>query len=257
MISIPSELTARVADDAERFAHAAPFPHIVIDDFLPTELAREVYDQFPTVAEMETTYQALNEFKAEQSNFDRLGGPFLKIQPCLSSPELTTNLELLTGIDGLLPDDSQFERGLQEGVDGSCLDILANFNIHTLNNLHRRLNLRVNMNPNWSPVKGGLLELWNTDMSNCDVEVMPAFNRCVIFRTCKTSWHNYRTVHCSDGAPRKLVASYDCMKERPAVETDRKYTTIFKARPDQTATKHVKINLRNRSSNLNNRIVNK
>ena len=57
--------------------------------------------------------------------------------------------------------------------------------------LHRRINVILYLNERWDPAWRGSLELWQRDMSGKAREVVPLFNRAVIFNTDATSFHGH------------------------------------------------------------------
>ncbi|MEE4212888.1 MAG: 2OG-Fe(II) oxygenase, partial [Parvularcula sp.] len=141
-----------------------PFPHIVIDDFLPKELLRRMLEDFP---------------KREKGRFDddhsrlKTGYQMEKIKSplitnmidALNSSPFLDFLERMTGINGLLTDPHQAGGGLHETARGGHLSIHADFNMHSRLRTRRRMNLILFLNENWQDDYGGELELWETDMS--------------------------------------------------------------------------------------------
>ena len=59
-----AELHDRLAAAAPAYAHAEPFPHVVLDDFLPGDVARLVAAEFPRIDGPEWIhYTHVNEHK--------------------------------------------------------------------------------------------------------------------------------------------------------------------------------------------------
>jgi len=117
-------------------------------------------------------------------------------------------LEGLTTIQGLIPDPYFMGGGYHETGRGGKLGIHADFRINDQLHLHRRLNVIVYLNERWQPEWGGALELWDREMKEKRREVMPVFNRCVIFATTATAFHGVPHVRCPAGRSRKSLALY-------------------------------------------------
>jgi Rps23 Pro-64 3,4-dihydroxylase Tpa1-like proline 4-hydroxylase len=56
-------------------------------------------------------------------------------------------------------------------MPGGHLNIHADFNRYTRYDMHRRVNVFIYMNPNWTESYGGHLELWSKDLLRCEQKV--------------------------------------------------------------------------------------
>jgi hypothetical protein len=65
-------------------------------------------------------------------------------------------------------------------------------------------------------------------------EVIPAFNRAVIFECTETSYHGYDVIKVPEGETRKSIYSY---YYSPVAEGVKYQDTIFKPRPDASILK--------------------
>ena len=136
---------------ASAFRTAAPFPHIVIDDFLTTEMYREVQGAFP--APDSAIWKKPENRHTKGKLVTRRGGDDLKESLYderarrvffeLNSGLFVRFLRFLTGIDDLVPDPYLAEGGFHCSEFGSFLDIHADFSHHDVLGLERRLNLFV------------------------------------------------------------------------------------------------------------------
>jgi Rps23 Pro-64 3,4-dihydroxylase Tpa1-like proline 4-hydroxylase len=127
----------------------------------------------------------------------------------LNGPAFIDFLQELTGITGLVPDPHLFGGGLHQIEPGGYLEVHADFNLHPVTRLERRLNLLIYLNKDWQESWGGALELWGSDMTTCEARIKPLFNRCVIFTTSATSFHGHPVpLACPSGVTRKSVALY-------------------------------------------------
>jgi len=143
----------------EAYARAEPFPHVMIDDFLPRSLLARVIAEFPgrrpgrftnAQSDLKTGYQ-----------LDAIESPFItNLLASLNSAAFLGFLESLTGVPGLIADPYYDGGGLHETARGGHLSIHADFNVHEKLALIRRHNLILFLNADWRDEWGGNLELW-------------------------------------------------------------------------------------------------
>lgn len=215
---------------SQQYKAAQPFPHLVIDDFLPEAALDAVLDEFPT-AESEFWYKFDDQFQK------KLGSPAEVFMPS-SARTLTAELNsgyfldflgVLTGIQGLLPDTRLTGGGLHQIKTGGKLGIHVDFNIDPKTRLHRRLNLLLYLNRDWDPAWGGALEL--RDCRNnmaLGREIMPVYNRCVIFGTTETSFHGHpHPLRCPQDVTRKSLALYYYTAHHDDFAPAEKHSTLF------------------------------
>ncbi|HET9483350.1 MAG TPA: 2OG-Fe(II) oxygenase, partial [Xanthomonadales bacterium] len=229
----PSVAAARGAH-ADAFRSAAPFRHVVIEDFLDRELAGRLLAEFPT---FDARY-ALNEMgqvggKAVREEVRALSEPYRTLDAYIQTPEFLRFGSDVTGIPDLLYDPDYVGGGTHENVHGQSLDQHVDFNYHPGTKWHRRLNLIVYLNPGWEEAWGGNLELhrdpWNA-ANDYVRRVQPLMNRCVIFETTESSWHGFTRIELPEERrtrSRKSFAIYLYTKERPREETAPAHATVY------------------------------
>ena len=192
------------------FRNAKPFPHIVIDNFLPKKDAEQLRKSFPNAKNniWVSPYRNINQYgKVGTKNSDKFYCLNDEIYFSLlefNSSTFLRFLEVLTGIEALLPDPGFHGGGLHKILKGGILDIHTDFNEFKKIRLYRRLNALYYLNKNWNPSWGGQLELWDNSKANGGKSIKsiaPIFNRLVIFETTKTSFHGHpnewRSNYCS------------------------------------------------------------
>jgi Rps23 Pro-64 3,4-dihydroxylase Tpa1-like proline 4-hydroxylase len=231
----PNHLQELATASHEAYAQAKPFPHIVIDNFLPEALLNQVLNEFPKVDSID--WQRFNN-SVEKKNASRdelqMGETIRILLYQLNSSTFIKFLETLTGIDGLIPDPHFVGGGLHQIERGGFLKMHVDFNKHTTLNLDRRLNLLIYLNKDWQEEYGGHLELWDQDMTQCEQKILPIFNRCVIFSTTDFSYHGHpNPLTCPEGQTRKSLALYYYSNGRPAEEVSGGHSTLFKTRPNE------------------------
>ncbi len=219
------------ADLRERYNAAEPFPHVVIENFLPRPIIDMCIAEFDqSRADHQRVFDRSQERAKRQFNPEDLSpGPRALFYSFNSRPFLKM-LENITGIDGLIPDPYFLGGGFHEIGTGGHLSMHADFNHHKLMDLERRINVLIYLNDDWRDEYGGQLELWDSGMTACVRSVIPEANRCVIFNTTSQSMHgNPHPVNHPDGRSRKSIALYYYTATWD--DTRRDHTTQFRARP--------------------------
>jgi hypothetical protein len=199
------------------YKQAKPFPHLVIDEFLPVEVLDRVLNEFPKA----TTFGWQSTDGPVASNLPKsegqMGETTYKLLLDLNSPTFIGFLEQLTDTDGIMADPALLNNQLNtrqpdtRSLDASpSSDILlkgfAEPHCYARQYLDRKLNLLIYLNKGWKEEYGGHLELWNAEMTRCEKRILPIFNRCVIFSTTDFSYHGHpEPLNCPDGESRKLL----------------------------------------------------
>ncbi|MFO0954458.1 MAG: 2OG-Fe(II) oxygenase [Isosphaeraceae bacterium] len=220
-----------------RVRAATPFPNFCIDNFLEEGFAEQVLAAFPDFEEAKKlgrSFQAVNERgKVQVTDASRFAGPVAELNRLLAAPEFTDLLSYVFEIPSLLPDAELVGGGIHQTGPRGHLDVHVDFNYIPERALHRRLNILIYFNKDWSPEWGGNIELWDKDVKACHHSFVPTFNRCVVFRTSEDSYHGVTAVNCPEGRTRKSFAAYYYTKEAPANWDGTVHSTNFKARPDE------------------------
>jgi 2-oxoglutarate-Fe(II)-dependent oxygenase superfamily protein len=223
----------RLPELERRYREAPPFPSIVLDDFLPAAVARQVLAEFPRPDETSwIQYKHFNENKLGKSDRREFPPYIGRVIDELNSPAFVSFLSRLTGIEGLLADPMLEGGGLHQTESGGFLNIHADFTMHHYHtNWRRRVNLILYLNEGWQDAWGGALELWDRDMHGCARRIAPVFNRAAIFNTDETSFHGYPApITCPVEVTRKSLALYYF-----TVAEDRSYVpraTNYQPRPE-------------------------
>lgn len=216
---------------AEDYAAADPFPHIMIDNFLPEAAINLCLDQFPKKPDADS-----QSFDRDQERFktsfhpDYMEPPLRRLFYSFNSRPFIKVIENITGIRGLIPDPYFLGGGFHEIGNGGHLSMHADFNHHKPLDLERRINVLIYLNRDWKDEYGGQLELWRTDMSERVQSITPIANRCVIFTTTSDSMHgNPQPVAHPAGVTRKSIALYYYTATWDDLKAS--HTTQFRRRP--------------------------
>ena len=230
--SHPVERAAEIGKELTAdYAAGDPFPHIVIDDFLPEGVVDLCLSNFPGKTDSDSMSFDRNQERFKTSfHPDNLEPSLRSLFYAFNSRPFIRVVENITGISGLIPDPDFLGGGFHEINTGGHLSMHADFNHHKRLDLERRVNVLIYLNHDWKEEYGGQLELWRTDMSERVQSIVPVANRCVMFTTTASSMHgNPQPVSHPDGVSRKSIALYYYTAtwdtQRPSK------TTQFKPRP--------------------------
>ena len=202
-------LERRVPELRTEFAQAKPFPHVVIDDFLPEGSAEQALRDFES-GDRWNHYRHYNENKLAITDFAALSEPTHRLVSDLHSTRFLAFLAAVSGIDGLAGDPDLEGGCLHKVLPGGSLNVHSDFLSHSEHrSWSRQLNLLLYFNRGWQPEWRGDLEFWDRDVSTCSRAIAPLFNRCVIFRTSEDSFHGHPSpLACPPGEARKSMALY-------------------------------------------------
>ena len=192
----------------EKFQKAEPYRHLILDNFFNEEIATAMYENFPSIDDLNVKRKSLNEYKSEDYHFERWDPVFTRVREAIKSPEWCAIMDQLTGLEGLQTTMDSLGSGVHQGKNGSFVDVHVDVNMNTEAGLWRRINLLIYLNKNWQPGYGGELEIWDKKMTKCWDKVVPGFNRAIIFYTDDNSPHGVSKLNVPEGESRKSFYTY-------------------------------------------------
>ncbi len=222
---------AALPDLKASYLEGAPYPHIVMEDFLEYGAAQKAMADFPSISDKGWIhYLHINEKKHGLNKMELLPIFIQQLIKELNSPEVVEFVSELTGIAGLVADDSLEGGGLHQTARGGFLNVHADFTVHPhRRHWRRRVNLLIYLNEDWLEEYRGDLEMWSKDMKACVKKIAPLFNRCVIFNTDEDSYHGLPDpIQCPEDQTRKSIALYYFTEE---TKMPKKRATNYRARP--------------------------
>jgi hypothetical protein len=181
---------AETAALGSAFHHAAPFPHLVLDGFVPVGLLKAMLRDFD--AAIPTDWQAYRGSlqnkrgtpagghlpDAVQDYFNTLySGPFLRL------------LSRITGIADLIPDPALHGGGMHEVDADGGFEVHVDFTKHPRTGLDNRLAVITYLNEAWTEADGGALELWAVNPPRQGAKLLPLFGRTVIMAQSANAAH--------------------------------------------------------------------
>jgi len=264
---IAADVLARLAEHKLQFSQAQPFSHIVIDNFLDPAFCEALLQEFPGF-DRDLARNENGEIgrKAVHQHISRLGPAYRTLDQAVQSSEFLDYVGELTSIPKLLHDPDYFGGGTHENLEGQDLDAHVDFTFHPKLKAHRRLNLIVYLNKEWSPEWGGNIQFHrNPRLEPQEDEIItvePLFNRAVVFETHNHSWHGFERIALPDERKelsRKSVALYFYTREREVpikphstIYVERHLSTVFKSGRtlDDDDVNYLKVLLKRRDKHL-------
>ena len=188
-----NEKYAKLAYDShEIYKNNEPFPHIVLDDFLPLSFAKIISNEYPKVSDNTSNFKFHNHNNVKRHFLEdsrKFSTNLQMFSSAISSRSFLLFLETITGLKSLIPDPYFMGGGAMMTGNGGFLNIHVDFNWHQKLQAWRRCNVLFYLTADWKNEYQGNLELWSKDGRHKVKEVEPIFNRIVIFNTTSESYH--------------------------------------------------------------------
>lgn len=175
----------------DTFVGTPPYPMIVLDDFLPINLALELEKECNTIPDHYWT-----EFTRRGSSMKECIN--MSVAPVAESfvnqfhsQQFMKWLTEITGIKDLIPDPYLVGAGYSKIKSGSSLKIHTDFNWNDSMKVHRMLSFIIYLNSDWKEEWGGHLQFNDFQNKNVIQRVPPLFNRAVLWRHHKKGFHGF------------------------------------------------------------------
>jgi Rps23 Pro-64 3,4-dihydroxylase Tpa1-like proline 4-hydroxylase len=221
------ELQALAEKHHDDFVNAQPFRNVVIDNFLPDDIAMQLVEEFPGPNDIQWDRgdagdmrdNVRNRYKLGHSNEEDFGPLTRHIMLQFYSSTFIKFLGTLTGQYGLVMDPHYRGGGLHSTGRGGKLMVHTDKSRHPNKKLDQIFNIIYFLNPDWKEEYGGHLELWNRDLTECKRRILPVFNRMVLFQSGTSSFHGHPVpLTCPEDRRRNSWALYYYMIDRPRSE---------------------------------------
>lgn len=188
---------------------AKPFPHLVFDNFFPSEVLDSILEELPPFDSEKWIHEKYEQMvKSNLRSACDLGEHGFQFASEIHSAAFLYLISELTGVRALLPDPYLTASGYHAVPEGGKFDIHADRNADHFTGLRRSCVMLTYLNKNWSPELGGQLELYNEDATQCEHVIEPLFNRVVIFEVGDHNYHAVRPVAANSGALRRSFICY-------------------------------------------------
>lgn len=191
-VYLASSLKEIAASASKAYQKQAPFPHVIIDDFLAYNHAKTLANEFRSIDLKSSPgwshYEHENTKRWRMENDLYMTGSFRELAWFLNSRIFLLFLESVTGLNSLIGDPYFIGGGLMASEHGGFLNMHADFNWHHKLQLWRHLNFILYLTPDWDSNWGGELVLSSQYDRNI-TKISPVFNRAVVFNVDDTCIH--------------------------------------------------------------------
>lgn len=212
------------------YRSSGPIKYLIIDDFLPVELASLLCDKFPPESEL-NILNARQEKKFVGVNFEK---DQKIVEECIYAFQQEEILKLFSRIcviADLVGDPELYAGGISSMSKTCFLNPHIDNSHDRLRSKFRRLNLLYYVSEDWSSNDGGQLVLYPNGIKQNPIEIDSSFNRLVVMRTDNKSLHGVKQITSSDNR-RKCISNYYFSKSSP-LNKDYYHSTSFRGFPGE------------------------
>jgi hypothetical protein len=211
-----------ISDLISSYQAAAPFPHVVLDDFVRVA-PEEMEAAFPG-PEWEHWVDRSSDFQPAKSSCRKLElmPPLLRAMVHeLGEPRFLRALVAMSGFKNLLPDPYLHGGGLQRWGKGGEQIPHTDFPFHPTIPLCRRVNVLVYLNPDWKEGDGGEISFFAVGEERPTVSISPKYGTCVIFNTDPWSVHSVEPLSDSSADRRTIGLYYYTVENEDVITRER------------------------------------
>ena len=227
--SILRRLEAEQARATDEFRRSAGVPSFAVEDLLPLDHARAIYDAFPPLDRL-VLKKTLGQLKYVGYQMNQYDPILEEAIYAFQDQRVVSAIASITGIAELLPDEKLYAGGISLMTQGQYLNPHLD-NSHDKDRKHYRvLNLLYYVTPDWRDDFGGHLELWDRGPGRTQRTVHSRFNRLVVMQTDERSWHSVSKV-LHDG--RRCCVSNYYFSPHPVGKDASYHVTSFRGWPQQ------------------------
>jgi hypothetical protein len=228
-----AKLMALAHELRPRFESAQPFPHVVIENFLPDDVALAIAAEFPPPDRPGWEMAGPGDVKhTHDPNVEKISSSNEEFFPPLTrhvmgqfySGIFLRFVEELTGYGNICSDPSFFGCGLHSTGRGGRLMIHSDASRHPNPKLEQIVNLIYYCTPDWDEDWLGHLELWDKEAKAVVTRIAPKFNSAVLFYTGTNCYHGHpHPLQAPLGTRRNSLAAYYYTTDRVHDESYRGY----------------------------------
>ena len=170
-----------------------PYKHLVVDNFLPDDLAKKCLENFPSLDDAIWEHENDEDIEVKsrttwKSEFD-IPDNIVDSVRILNSSLILNTFSKVFEIQKLVPDSYFSGGGLNITQKGGLLDVHVDGNYHDATGLNRQMNALIYLNPGWEESWGGEFGIYNSNGTKLIKKVEPLFNRLVVFDSHDYSYH--------------------------------------------------------------------
>jgi Rps23 Pro-64 3,4-dihydroxylase Tpa1-like proline 4-hydroxylase len=218
----PLRQDSRLLEEAARvFQNQRPYGYVNVGALFDLSVLRQAEEEI--TAHIDSIPAEKNIYashrKHKLSDINQMPETVSRLISYLNSSGFLELLTSITGIRDLHPDPELRGGGVHAIGNGGFLKLHTDFNWHSGLQMHRRLNLLIYLNDNWSADWNGQVELWNESCSERVFSLEPSLGNALLFETSDISYHGHPDpLQCPEEIFRKSIAMYYYTPSRPNEE---------------------------------------
>lgn len=210
------------------FVGTPPFPMIVLDDFLPENVAKEMSQECNTIPDQFwTSFTRRGSLMHECVNLEVAPKAFEFVTQMHSALGMNWLMHV-TGIKDMIPDPYIVGAGYSKIPKDNCLKVHTDFNWNDQLKLHRMLSFIVYLNPEWQSDWGGELKFYDFNNQHEIQSIAPKFNRAVFWRYHKRGFHGFNDpVNCPADQTRNTFRLFFYISDAQYRSDDRPHRSLY------------------------------
>ncbi len=227
-----------------KYGSNKPFDHCIIDNFFNRKIAYALEKEFPKFnSEIWHQYNNPIEVKKVCNNWNAFPELTYKVFNYLNSDQfLKTIRKVIFKNTKLYSDIGLNGGGWHIHKQGGKLNTHLDYSLHPKLGLQRKLNIIIYLNSNWKKEWDGNLGLWSNESEERPgklvKEIVPKFNRAILFDTTQNSWHGLpNPLKCPNDEYRKSLAVYYLCQ--PPVKINKRGKALFAPTKNQANDKKI------------------
>jgi Rps23 Pro-64 3,4-dihydroxylase Tpa1-like proline 4-hydroxylase len=226
---IVDRLNQEIEDAQARPATSGRIPSWQIKNLLPDDLARQIFDRFPTTDRMRLR-RSIKEQKHVAAQMDAYDSLLEEAVYAFQDPRVVALISAMTGLSNLEADVDLYAGGISAMSKGAYLRPHLDNSHDKDRDRYRVVNLLYYVTPDWREEFGGSLQLWDNGPTGKPRTFPSLFNSLVIMATGEKSWHSVNEVR-HDGT-RCCVSNYYFSHDAPGA-MEYFHATSFRGEPEQ------------------------
>lgn len=212
----------------DKFVGNPPFPMIVLDNFLPLDMVKSMEEETKTVPDYYwKDFTRRGSFMKELNQMNLCPSAAAFVNQMHSQSGMTWLINL-TGIKDLIPDPYLIGAGYSKSFRGHSLKIHTDFNWNDTIKVHRMASMIVYLTDDWQEDWGGNLQFKDFDNQNIVQNIVPKFNRAVIWRYHKRGFHGFpEPLNCPEGVSRTTFRLFFYVSNAKPDDKDRPHRSLY------------------------------
>ena len=205
-----------------------PIPMGIVDNFLPDDVALNMYKESRTISDDNWKTFTRNGSHMMELNKMELAPIAFNTLNYFHSSNFLNSLSSYTGISGLIPDPHLVGAGYSKSFNGDILNVHTDFNWNEQLQLHRALTLTLYLTPDWKTEYGGALDFYDSKKEKVVTTVDTFFNRCLIWKYDRFGYHGYTApIQCPKDKHRTTFRAFYYTSNSTHLEQDPPHRSLY------------------------------